>query len=212
MRSLLWSGLVVVIGCGGAARLPAQAPTPPAPTHDLPAVGAACDASQGAISRAADAEAAPYGIAEHLVEHFADGEVSWLMKDSSYQTYVVATAATRWGRCNDTGCYLFAAPAAVIRAAVDQSMRGDHHDAALLGKALGLPAANFAGPLRLMTIDLDEAGACARLPIDSDPGVWKCKTPDDTDCFKFGGFTSGGIPELMVIDAPVDQTIIDTVP
>jgi hypothetical protein len=48
--------------------------------------------------------------------------------------------------------------------------------------------------------------------VDTDPGVWKCKTAEDTDCFKFGGYTSGGVPELMVIDAPVEQTSIEEVP
>jgi len=29
--------------------------------------------------------------------------------------------------------------------------------------------------------------------------------------FKCGGYTSGGVPELMVINAPVDQTTIEEV-
>ena len=84
--------------------------------------------------------------------------------------------------------------------------------AILLVLALGLPAANFDGPLRMMTMDLDDTATCARLPVDSDPGVWTCKSAEDTDCFKFGGYTSGGVPELIVIDAPVGQTTIDEVP
>jgi hypothetical protein len=33
----------------------------------------------------------------------------------------------------------------------------------------------------------------------------------DTDCFKFGGYTSGGGPELMAIDAPVVRTAIEEI-
>lgn len=206
--AILTMVVVAAVGCGGAATPAPHGPTP----VELPAAMTACDLTQAATSRDADARAAPYGIAAHLAKNFADGEVAWLMKDASYQKFVVETAATKWGRCNDTGCYLFAAPAAVIHAAVEQSMTDGHHDPAVLGKALGLPAANLEGPLRMMTVDLDLVGACARLPVDSDPGVWACKTPDDTDCFKFGGYTSGGVPEIMVIDAPVDGTTIDLVP
>jgi hypothetical protein len=114
------------------------------------------------------------------------------MKDSAYQTFVVQTQAKNFGRCNDTGCYLFAAPATVIQKAVQDSMKEGRHDPAVLGKALGLPAKNFEGTLRMMTLDLDASGVCVRLPVDSDPGVWKCATPEDTDCFKFGGYTSVG--------------------
>jgi hypothetical protein len=178
-------------------------PQPPAA-----AAPSACDAHQAETSRDADTRAAPWSVAQHLAKNFPDGRVSWLMKDASYQNFVVKPAAKNWGRCNDTGCYVFVAPAAVIHGAVEQSMMGGHHDPAALGKALGLPATNFEGPLRMMTLDLNKDASCARLPVDSDPGVWKCQTPEDKDCFKFGGYTSGGVPELMVINAPVDRTAI----
>jgi hypothetical protein len=167
---------------------------------------------QAEILREADARATPWSTAQHLAKNFPDGRVAWLMKDASYQSFVVKTAATKWGRCNDTGCYVFTAPATVIHAAVAQSMTDGHHDPAVLGKALGLPADNFEGPLRMMTLDLTKAGSCARLPVDADPGVWACKTAADTDCFKFGGYTSGGVAELMVIDAPVAETMVEGVP
>jgi hypothetical protein len=51
-----------------------------------------------------------------------------------------------------------------------------------------------------------------RLPIEEDPGAWKCRTPEDKDCFQFGGYTSGGTPEIMVLNAPVDRTAIEQVP
>ena len=63
----------------------------------------------------------------------------------------------------------------------------------------------------MMTLDIGKAATCVRLPVDSDPGVWKCQTPEDTGCFKFGGYTSGGVPELMAIDAPVDRTAVDEI-
>jgi hypothetical protein len=91
-------------------------------------------------------------------------------------------------------------------------MKNGKHDPALLGAALGLPARSFEGPLRMMTLDLDASAVCARLPVDADPGVWKCKGPEDKDCFHFGGYTSGGIPEAMIIDAPVDSTQTEQVP
>ncbi|HEY0192241.1 MAG TPA: hypothetical protein VGC42_14065, partial [Kofleriaceae bacterium] len=153
----------------------------------------------------------PFSTAEHLAKNFPDGKVSWLMKDTAYQNYVVKAGAKDWGRCNDTGCYGFVAPAAKIHDAVAQSTNG-RHDPAAIGKALGLPAANFEGPLRMRTFDLHKDPVCARLPVDADPGVWACKTPQDQDCFKFGGYTSGGVPELMVINAAVDHTQIEEVP
>jgi hypothetical protein len=202
---MTWSvTTLAVVACGPGPRVRRPAPEP--------AFASACTLSQGVTSLIADARAAPHGIDAHLEQNFADGRLSWLMKEDSYQQYVVATGAARWGRCNDTGCYLFAAPAAVIHRAVDAAMRDGRHDAAALGKALGLPAANLEGPLRLMTLDLGQAPACVRLPVDRDPGVWACKTPQDTDCFKFGGYTSGGVPEVMVLDAPVDRTTVEVVP
>ena len=199
----------LLYACGGAA---APGPRQPAPTPTPTAAAPACNESQAAVSRDADARAAPYGIAQHLAKNFPDGRVSWLMKDADYDRFIVKPAAKKWGRCNDTGCYLFAAPAAVIHGAVTASTSNGRHDPAALGKALGLPAANFEGTLRMMTLEYGAAGACVRLPVDADPGVWKCKTPEDTDCFKFGGYTSGGIAELMVIDAPVEGTTIEEVP
>ena len=60
-------------------------------------------------------------------------------------------------------------------------MTGETHDAAKLGEALGLPAANFEGPLRMMTIDLAATKSCVRLPVEEDPGVWRCKSEGDKD-------------------------------
>jgi hypothetical protein len=134
------------------------------------------------------------------------------MKDDSYQTFIVKPAAKTWGRCDITGCYVFTAPTAAIRQIVAQSMTNGHHDPAALGKALGRPAASFDGPLRLMTIDLAASPSCTRLPVETDPGARMCGAPDDTECFKFGGYTSGGIAELMLINAPVANTTIEVVP
>jgi hypothetical protein len=167
-----------------------------------------CDEPQTAISKQADERATPWSILQHLEKNFPDMKISWLMKEKPYQDYVVKTAATNFGRCNDAGCYLFAAPTSVIEAAVEKSITGDTHDAAILGQALGLPAANFEGPLRMITLDLAATQSCVRLPVDEDPGVWKCKSDEDKDCFKFGGYTSGAVPELMVINAPVAQATL----
>ena len=206
VKASTWMPVLFLVGCGGHAPAPHQPSPSPSPSV------AACGLEQQLISQDADARAAPWTIARHLARNFADGNVSWVMRDADYQKYVVGPRAERWGRCNPTGCYLFAAPTAVIRAAFEGAMADGHHDPAALGKALGLPAKNLEGPLRLMTLDLDTAAACARLPVDTDPGVWACKTTDDHDCFEFGGYTSGGVPEVMVIDAPVAGTAIDLVP
>jgi len=188
------------------------APTEPTPTEPTPAVVVStgtCDEKQTATSKEADERAKPYGITEHLTKNFSDMKVSWLMKETPYQSFVVKTAAKNFGRCDDTGCYLFAAPTTVIEKAVNDSMKDGKHDPAVIGTALGLPAANFEGPLRMMTLDLTAAAsACVRLPVDSDPGVWKCKSEEDKDCFKFGGYTSGNVPEVMVINAPVDKAVV----
>lgn len=212
MTKLHWLTVLVMIGCGGAPRPAAQTPTAAEPAApEAPAAIAACDAHQAGISHDADTRAAPWSLAQHLAKNFSDGKLSWLMKDASYQKFIVVPAAKHWGRCDDTGCYVFGAPAGVIHGAVEQSMTGGHHDPALLGKALGLPATNFDGPLRMMTLDLARQPTCVRLPVDSDPGVWKCTTAEDTDCFKFGGYTSGGIAEIMVINAAVEGTSIEEV-
>jgi hypothetical protein len=214
VTTLRWLLLVAMIGCATAPRPAAQPPgsAPPAEAQAPSPAIAACDAHQASISHDADARAGTWSIAQHLAKNFPDGRVSWLMKDASYQKFIVVPAAVSWGRCDDTGCYVFAAPAAVIHGAVEHSMSGGHHDPTALGTALGLPAANLEGPLRMMTLDVNTVPACARLPVDTDPGVWKCTSADDTSCFKFGGYTSGGVAEIIVINAPVGKTTIEEVP
>jgi hypothetical protein len=189
------------------------ATTSPAPADPPAPSTGSCDAHQLALSRQADERAHPHGIVPHLTKHFPDGRVSWLMREEPYQRFVVSTGAERFGRCDDTGCYVFAAPTQVIEDAVRGATTADGHDPARLGEALGLPADSFAGPLRLMTLDLDDAtGACVRLPLESDPGVWKCEGEADAHCFRFGGYTSGGVPEVIVIDAAVAETTVVTIP
>ncbi|MCA9680853.1 MAG: hypothetical protein KC457_01555 [Myxococcales bacterium] len=193
---------------------PAGSDGEPAPTDEVVAVSTGeCNETQAEISKQADERAAPHGIIAHLEKNFPSMSVSWLMKESPYQKYVVETKAEKFGRCNETACYLFAAPTEVIQAAVDGAqLEGGGHDAAKLGEALGLPAANMEGPLRMMTLDLRASKSCVRLPVDEDPGVWKCQNEEDKDCFKFGGYTSGGVPELMVLDAPVAATTVREIP
>ena len=207
LRGALLCSLFVVVGCR-----PGMGDVRPTPPPELPSVTASCDERQKGISQQADQRASPYGIDQHVDKNFKDRKVSWLMTDAAYQKFVVQTGATHFGRCNDNGCFLFAAPAAVIQKAISESMVDGKHDPAGIGHALGLPAANFEGPLRMMTLDLAATQSCARLPVDEDPGVWKCQTPEDKDCFKFGGYTSGGIPEIMVINAPVNQAQVMEVP
>ena len=204
LRGALLCSLFVVLGC--------PRPEGIRPTPQAPSVTEFCDAKQKAISQEADRLASPYGIDAHVEKNFQDRQVSWLMTDAAYQKFVVQTGATNFGRCNDDGCFLFAAPTATIHQAVAQSMVEGKHDPAAIGRALGLPATNFEGPLRMMTLNLAASRSCARLPVEQDPGVWKCTTPQDTDCFKFGGYTSGGIPEIMVINAPVAQATVTEVP
>lgn len=207
-------GVVALAGCGAAPPRPVtEPPQPPQPLSP-------CDAYQAGVSRNADAdvlgdkrdETVP--IAQHLAQQFPDGRISWLMREADYQKFVVATGAKQWGRCKEDGrtCYLFAAPTAVIETKVSESMTGEQHDPAKLGAALGLPASRFEGPLRVMTLDINKARTCARLPVCTDPGAWPCQSADDKDCFKFGGYTGGGVPEVMIINAPVDQTDVKIVP
>lgn len=203
IRGLLVSALLLV-GCKHAA--PAVTPEPTTPVAET------CDAKQQEVSKEADQRAAPWSIEQHLAKNFPEGSVSWLMKEGPYQTFVVQSGAKNFGRCDDSGCYLFAAPSSVIQEAVKKSMTGATHDPAVLGQALGLPAKNFEGPLRMMTLNLRSSGSCVRLPVDADPGVWKCQSEQDTDCFKFGGYTSGGVPEVMVINAPVAQAVVTEIP
>jgi hypothetical protein len=198
--------LCVLVTSGCVTRDKVIHPPPPPPLVER------CDAEQARISKEADEKASPWSIEQHIARNFPEHTVSWLMPDALYQRYVVQTNAKNFGRCNDTGCYLFAAPSSVIQKAVQDSMRDGKHDPATLGTALGLPAKNLEGPLRMMTLDLDASAVCARLPVESDPGVWKCTSPEDKDCFKFGGYTSGGVPEVMVINAPVSRARVDEIP
>jgi hypothetical protein len=208
-RALVLGSLSAIVGCAttkGGTKTPEPAPAAASLVDN-------CDDTQKAISKEADAMASPYGIDQHIAKNFPDRRVSWLMTDSAYQKFVVQTGAKNFGRCNDAACYLFAAPSAAIHGAVEKSKTADgKHDPAVLGQALGLPAKNFEGPLRMMTLDLGAQKVCTRLPVDADPGVWKCQTPEDTDCFKFGGYTSGGAPEVMVINAPVADTQVAEIP
>lgn len=209
-RAMLMTCLTALVGCasmkGGTKPPDTGAPGPGSLVEN-------CDDTQKEISKQADAMASPYGIDQHVEKNFSDRKVSWLMTDSAYQKFVVQTGAKNFGRCNDVACYLFAAPSATIQGAVEKAKTPDgKHDPAVLGQALGLPAQNFEGPLRMMTLDLGAQKVCARLPVDADPGVWKCTTPEDKDCFKFGGYTSGGVPEMMVINAPVAETQVAEIP
>jgi hypothetical protein len=206
-RGALLCSLFIAVGCKTG-----EATTRPTPGEQLPSVVELCDERQKAVSQEADRLASPYGIDQHVEKNFKDRQVSWLMTDGAYQKFIVQTGARSFGRCNDAGCFLFAAPAKTIQQAVAESMVDGKHDAAAIGRALGLPAKNFEGPLRMMTLNLAASKTCARLPVEEDPGVWKCTSPEDKDCFKFGGYTSGNIPELMVINAPVDQTAVTDVP
>ncbi|RJS17306.1 hypothetical protein DRW03_27520 [Corallococcus sp. H22C18031201] len=197
-----WLGaLLAGVGCSHATAVLAPPPD-----------GSACDTAQAAIAREADTRAMPWSAAQHLAANFPNNRVSWLMTDSAFQTYIVKANAKNFGRCNDSGCFLFAAPTGRILSAIEQSMTNGKHDPAVLGRALGLPAKKFEGPLRLMTLDLGTTRTCARLPVDSDPGAWKCTRSEDSDCFKFGGYTSGGLPEVMVINAQVSHTEVREVP
>lgn len=214
----LFFATVLIAGCrSGETKSiepePAEKAVEPEPSEKLAISTGKCDETQTEISKQADERANPYGILAHLEKNFPDMKVSWLMKETPYQNFVVETGATNFGRCNEVGCYLFAAPTSVIEAAVEKSITGETHDPAILGEALGLPAANFEGPLRMMTLDLAVAAdACVRLPVDEDPGVWKCQSEEDEDCFKFGGYTSGGVPEVMVINAPVALASVRAIP
>ncbi|MBL9014755.1 MAG: hypothetical protein JNL83_11295 [Myxococcales bacterium] len=208
MRSLLLLSVLAV-----ACARPAQSVAPRSPQAPPVAPAArvdACTGAQRALADEADRRATPWSRDQHLSKNFPGGRVAWLMPEAAYQKYIVTPQASKFGRCNDTGCYLFVAPAEIIERVVADSRREGGHDPAALGAALGLPAKNFEGPLRMMVLDVGRVGVCVRLPVDSDPGVWKCTSAEDTSCFKQGGYTAGGIPELMVIDAPVaDTTIID---
>lgn len=206
-RGVLLCSLFLAVGCKTGA-----VSTRPTPPEALPSVTEPCDAQQKAISQEADRLASPYSIDQHVEKNFQDRQVSWLMTDGAYQKFVVQTGAKYFGRCNDAGCFLFAAPSKTIQQAVADSMVGGKHDPAVIGRALGLPAKNFEGPLRMMTLNLATTHTCARLPVEADPGVWKCTSPEDKDCFKFGGYTSGNIPEIMAINAPVAQAVVTEVP
>ena len=204
MRTLRFSiSIAVAAGCGGTQ-------TPPQP----PAATSACSAEQVGISRNADelaAKAGDAGITEHLDKNFPGGLVAWVIPEEKYKDYILKPPAKKWGRPSASESYQFqfAGPIAVVRAKVNQTTTEDRH---VLEEALGVTSGNLKGPIRLVTLDVRKSGVCVRLPTSEDPGATKCTTAEQKDCFKFGGFTSGGVPEIMIIDAPVDRTIDEPVP
>ena len=103
LRGVLLCSLFAVVGCKTGRE--ATRPTPP--PAELPSVVENCDAQQKAISQAADTRASPYSIDQHVEKNFKDRKVSWLMTDSAYQKFIVQTGAKNFGRCNDSGCFLF---------------------------------------------------------------------------------------------------------
>lgn len=167
-----------------------------------------CSPQQSKISSEADARAAPYGIDRHLTKNFPDHRASWLMKEADFERYVRRPHATEFGRClPSAGCHQFAAPAPLMRNAIARSDTGHgSHDPKILAQSLGLQPDNMTGPLRLMTLDYIRHPTCVRLPVESDPGALNCDHLSDSACFRFGGFTTGGVPEVMLIDAPVKGT------
>jgi hypothetical protein len=187
-------------------------PAPPPATATLAApVPNHCDAEQAKIRTEADRRAGPRGVQTHLAEHFKDGKVSWLMKLCDYQTYVAQKNAPYFGRPLGANQYLFAGPTADMKKAVADASSGGKHDPAKLAKSLGLSPDNMKGPLIMLTLDLSTAGACVRLPVETDPGAKACCAAGEDDCFKFGGRTSGGMPEVMIINAPTAYATLDIV-
>jgi hypothetical protein len=170
-----------------------------------------CDAEQAKIRTEADRRAGPRGIQTHLAAHFKDGKASWLMKLCDYQTYVAQKNAPYFGRPLGANQYLFAGPTADMKKAVADASSGGKHDPVKLAKSLGLSPDNMQGPLIMLTLDLSTAGACVRLPVETDPGAKPCCATREDDCFKFGGRTSGGMPEVMIINAPTAYATLDIV-
>jgi hypothetical protein len=173
---------------------PADAKNPPASgkgsTAKSPSAGAPkgnpkCPPGEMAIGADTHDKAAA-----HVAKHFSP-HGSYLVNDYVYNNFVKGKA--RLGRPQGDHSYLFVAGSTFISGVLKAAQKPDGTtDFTVIEHKLGLPAGTYKADGGLWRIDVDVKSGCYRMPKADDPGA-------NSD-FKAGGFTSGGVPEILVIN------------
>jgi hypothetical protein len=130
-------------------------------------------------------------VQEHVRKHFTP-KGSYLVTDYVYQNFVKGKA--KLGRPGPNGnTYLFVASGKFIVGVLAAAKKADGTtDFAVIEQKLGLPTGTYKPDGGLWRVDVNVPISCYRFPKADDPGA-------NSD-FKAGGFTSGGVPEILVLD------------
>ena len=153
-------------------------------------------------------------LKNHLATYFSDNAVAFFMPATFFNP-----DHRFFGRMENSEFFQFVLPLDTMLHAFDQAVVKRKAGtftikAEIFGELLGLPLSNFKWNIenktlhRLITCRVDSLkdDLCVRMPMHDDPGVWKCsKGTWDEQCFKFGGFTSGKLPELVIVNLPYNK-------
>ena len=179
--------------------MPSEAKNPPpakkgttakSPSPGAPKGNPKCPAAEQ--KHGVDIEAATHAnAAAHVAKHFSP-HGSYLVNDYVYENFV--KGKPKLGRPVDGHSYLFVASSKTITDVLKAAKKPDGTtDYTVIELKLGLPGGTYKPDGGLWRVDVDVKSGCYRLPKHDDPGA-------NSD-FKPGGFTSGGVPEILAIDA-----------
>eukprot|EP00727_Mastigamoeba_balamuthi_P009224 m51a1_g4924 hypothetical protein (225) ;mRNA; r:247239-247913 len=186
---------------------------------------AACDTEQEMLRVYGDRRAEEMradNSTTHFRRNFTRGLVSFAIRNGTWHRFydpkTAVNPARFFGRSSDVaglrGFHQFAAPTSVFRDVNRWCSRtgGQGFPASMCAQArrtlwlrLGIPDHNES--FYVVTIDTVATPLCYRLPMEADPGASHCLGLPDERCFKFGGFTSGGAPEILLINATVSSAV-----
>jgi len=154
-----------------------------------PTPNAKCSPAQRRIAAQVEASAGKSARA-HVQRHFTP-KGSYLVTDYVYQNFV--KGKPKLGRPSGADSFLFVAGGKFIDGVLRAARKPDGTtDFAVIEKKLGLPSGTYKPDGGLWRVDVNVPISCYRLPKADDPGA-------NSD-FKPGGFTSGGVPEILVIN------------
>ncbi len=150
---------------------------------------ARCSKPQQAIAKAVETATHKNALA-HVKANFTP-KGSYLVNDYVYQNFV--KGKPKLGRPDGGDSYLFVAGGKFIDGVLRAAKKADGtYDFTIIEHKLGLPPATYKPDGGLWRIDVNVPISCYRLPRAADPGA-------NSD-FKPGGFTSGGVPEILVLN------------
>lgn len=127
---------------------------------------------------------------EHVAKHFTP-KGSYLLSDANYQRF--AKGKAKLGRDSGGDTFLFVAGGKFIDGVIAAAKKADGTiDFAVVDKKLGFDPGTFPPAGGLWRVDINVKNSCYRLAKADDPGA--------NAHFKPGGFTSGGVPEVLVLN------------